>query len=122
MTKLSMYQQQESRGDMEINRSSRRDYLWRNVLRSLVCYTISIVLIAVMIILCLLLQQGAWNIDQILLYGVIGVVVYVAGGVLFGLGTFIHADNQYRHAAEGIRQYEIMLKRLQWMYEREERK
>ena len=122
MTKLALYEKYQRRQGMEINLSSRRDYLWRCVLLSVLCYTAAMAITLGVAFLCLLVQKGAWSTEQLLLAGILILVVYLAGAVLFGLGSYIRADARYEQSEEGMHRYETMLKRLKWIYEKEERK
>lgn len=122
MTRMALFREKEERHSLEVNRSSRRDYLWWNILKAIICFTLAAVLILAMYLVCMLLEPGAWSTQQTVLFVVTVMILYLAGVTLSALAVYVVSDNRYDEATRKVRQYELMMKRLKWLYEKEKRK
>ena len=67
-------------------------------------------------------QPGGWGNAEILLYGALLILVYTLGAVLSVLLGRKKAARRYDIAERKVGRYEQMLRRLKWIYEKENRK
>lgn len=122
MTRLALFRQKEERRSLEINRSRRFDYLWLNIVKTIICFTLAAVIIVAICLLCLLMQPGAWGLEQLLFFSVTVLVVYLVGVVAAALTAYVISDNRYEESNKKVHEYQTMLRRMKWLYERENRK
>ena len=122
MTRLALFRQQEEHRSLEVNRSRRRDYLWLNMMKTVICFTLAAAILVVISLLFLLMQPGAWSFQQLFFYGITVLILYAAGLALAVMAAYVISDSRYEKASKRVGEYERMLRRIKWLYEREDRR
>lgn len=122
MTQITLFQEKEERKSLEIDRNRRRDYIVLQVIKAWISYTLLFLMALVCVLVIAQTQPGGWGNAEILLYGALLILVYTLGAVLSVLLGRKKAARRYDIAERKVGRYEQMLRRLKWIYEKENRK
>ena len=122
MTQITLFQEKEERKSLEIDRNKRRDYLVLQMIKAWISYTLLFAMVLIGVLVIAQSQPGGWGNAEIILYGVLLVAVYGLGTVLSIFVGWKKAAKRYDAAEQKVGRYEQMLRRLKWIYEKENRK
>lgn len=122
MTQITLFQEKEERKSLEIDRNKRRDYLVLQMIKAWISYTLLFAMVLIGVLVIAQSQPGGWGNAEIILYGVLVLVIYGLGTVLSIFIGWKKAARRYDVAEQKVGRYEQMLRRLKWIYEKENRK
>ena len=115
------YQKQEKKA-MRINEFYKKDYVNYNVIKSVFAFTLAYVLIFAIIVL----YNSEWMLIHTTRGAVIvvvaAVIIYIIGAALFGAVSSSIFTKKYQNAKEDIKKYQLLLNRLNRLYELEDEK
>ena len=122
MTQITLFQEKEERKSLEIDRNKRRDYIVLQVIKAWISYALLFAMMLISVLVIAQSQPGGWGNTEIILYGVLLLAIYGLGTVLSIFIGWKKAARQYDAAEQKVGRYEQMLRRLKWIYEKENRK
>ncbi|MBP5298250.1 MAG: hypothetical protein J6Z09_03780 [Lachnospiraceae bacterium] len=117
MTRMASYEAGEGKKNIKIGDYFRADYLSKQLLKSLICSTISFVIGLVLYVLYNFdfLLENVYKIDLLAL-GKKMLTGYIVLVVVYGLITYIVYAFRYRNARKNLKTYYGNLKKLSSMY------
>ena len=117
MTRMASYEAGEGKKNIKIGDYFRADYLSKQLLKSLICSTISFVIGLVLYFLYNFdyLLENVYKIDLLAL-GKKMLTGYIVLVVVYGLITYIVYAFRYRNARKNLKTYYGNLKKLSSMY------
>ena len=117
MTRMASYEAGEGKKNIKIGDYFRADYLSKQLLKSLICSTISFVIGLVLYVLYNFdfLLENVYKIDLLAL-GKKMLTGYIVLVVVYGLITYIVYAFRYRNARKNLKTYYCNLKKLSSMY------
>ena len=122
MTQITLFQEKEERKSLEIDRNKRRDYLVLQMIKAWISYTLLFAMVLIGVLVIAQSQPDGWGNAEIILYGVLVLVIYGLGTVLSIFIGWKKAARRYDAAEQKVGRYEQMLRRLKWIYEKENKK
>lgn len=118
MTGIAMFEKREGKNIFPANRYFQSDYISSHMFRSFFSYTLCYILCVLIWVLYNIDRLlNAMNLDEVVVIGRQGVVLYVIGLVLYLVITFRVYQKRYDYAKRGMKVYVAKLKRLEKRYE-----
>lgn len=118
MTSISMFEKKEERYLAPVKRYFKGDYISRHLLRSLLGYTFCWLLgVALVLVYCAQNIFAMMNLDAVREYGMLFVISYIGGLVVYQIITGIVYARRYNHGMRGMKVYVARLRRLEKRYE-----
>lgn len=118
MTSIAMFEKREGKHIVPANRFFRSDYISGRMMRSFFAYTVCFILCALIWVLYSMERLlNVMELNEVMGAARMGVIVYVAGLVLYLIITGLVSSKRYEYARRGMRVYIAKLKRLEKRYD-----
>lgn len=122
MTKLAVYEQKEGREDIKLSRYYKTDFIRFQILKSIVCVTISYVIVLGVLAFYnmeyLITNAVSMNYGALITYIV---AIYVLLLAIYILGSILLYSIRFDQSRKRLGRYFHNLKTLRQMYEKEEK-
>ncbi|NLL79476.1 MAG: hypothetical protein GX234_06765 [Clostridiales bacterium] len=123
MTRMASYEEREGKKNLAIGSYFRSDYISLQVLKSVICATITFAILCGAAVLYdfELFMQDIYK-EDLLISGKKILIFYVAFIAIYAVISYIVYSYRYNRAKKSLRQYYSNLKQLSVLYEEESRK
>ena len=120
MTKLAIYEEGKGKGELEINKYFKHDYIRLQVIKAFVCSTLGFLLLLGLIALYqmeyLILNVTKLNFSEI---GKYILLIYIMVGIFYIIIAGAYATMKFNRAKKGLTKYNLLLNKLKKFYDTE---
>ena len=121
MSKMALFESGDGKEAISIDKYSKKDYLFIQVIKAWALSTIGFVLLLFLtLLLCLAVVSKAMVVVRLSSVLIFGIVFYVAFVVFFCVISRSHASRRYDEAKEKIKVYKEYVNKLNEIYDEEE--
>jgi hypothetical protein len=117
MTKLAIYEQEEGKEDLAINKYFKTDYIRFQLIKEFVCYTMGCILILMLVAMYQLeyLIINTVNLDFVMI-GKFVLVIYIMVSIFYIIIASFRAITKYNNSKKNLSRYRSLIKKLNDIY------
>lgn len=122
MTKLAAYEQNEGKKYLPMSKYYRKDYVGVQMIKTFICSTLAFM---ILFLLQILYGLDSW-IAQFYQLSMVEIgntvfIQYIIFVLVYQMIAFVHYNHKYSKGRKSIKQYQAKLKKIEKLYEREEK-